>query len=199
METKTTTIDYVNVTNRNNGYTNYVLPNGVRRQFTIGQTRKIDINELKELRDCEGGEYLLKNYLIVNDQSALDFLDINPEPEYFYTEAEIKRLLSNECSLEQLEDTLNLAPQGVIDLVKDIAIKIELPDTRKRKLIFEKTGFSIDNAIKVNEILNTPVEDKTEIEKPQRKAAAITTETSSGRKAAPLETVKSSKYNVVVE
>lgn len=198
METKTTSVTYVTVKNRNNGYTNYVLPNGVRRQFTIGQTRKIDINELKELRDCEGGEYLLKNYLIINDQSALDFLDLNPEPEYFYTEAEIKELLTT-GSLDQLEDALNFAPQGVIDIIKDMGIKMELPDTRKRKMIYEKTGFNIDNAIKVNEILNEPTETKEE-EKPQRKAQPVAATESTGRKAAPIATKtapKANKYNVV--
>lgn len=185
METKTTTVNYVNVTNRNNGYTNYVLPNGIRRGFTIGQTRRIDINELKELRDCDGGEYLLKNYLIVNDKTALDYLDLNPEPEYFYTEKEIKELLLD-GSLEQLEDALNFAPAGVIDLIKDIGIKIELPDVRKRELIFKMTGFSIDNAVNVNRILNADSEEdkKTEEEKPKRKATAITPKAAPKRKVA---------------
>ena len=195
METTTTTTQYVTVKNRNNGYTGYTLPNGVKRQFTLGQTRKIDINELKELRDCDGGEYILKNYLIIEDQNALDFLDLHPEPEYFYTEAEIKELLTT-GSLDQLEDALNFAPQGVIDIIKDMGVKIELPDTRKRKMIFEKTGFSIDNAIMVNEVLATDTETNTETEdKPQRKAEAIQTKDNSGRKAAPITT--KNKYNIV--
>ena len=195
METTTTTTQYVTVKNRNNGYTGYTLPNGVKRQFTLGQTRKIDINELKELRDCDGGEYILKNYLIIDDQNALDFLDLHPEPEYFYTEAEIKELLTT-GSLDQLEDALNFAPQGVIDIIKDMGVKIELPDTRKRKMIFEKTGFSIDNAIMVNEVLSADTETTAETEdKPQRKAEAIQTKDNNGRKAAPITT--QNKYNIV--
>lgn len=195
METTTTTTQYVTVKNRNNGYTGYTLPNGVKRQFTLGQTRKIDINELKELRDCDGGEYILKNYLIIDDQNALDFLDLHPEPEYFYTEAEIKELLTT-GSLDQLEDALNFAPQGVIDIIKDMGVKIELPDTRKRKMIFEKTGFSIDNAIMVNEVLAADTETHAETEdKSQRKAEAIQTKDNSGRKAAPITT--QNKYNIV--
>ena len=63
-----------------------------------------------------------------------------------------------------------------IDLIKDIAIKTELPDMRKRKLIFEKTGFSVDNAIKVNEILEDNGEKAAEpAEAPKRKAATIET------------------------
>lgn len=195
METTTTTTQYVTVKNRNNGYTGYTLPNGVKRQFTLGQTRKIDINELKELRDCDGGEYILKNYLIIDDKNALEFLDLHPEPEYFYTEAEIKELLTT-GSLDQLEDALNFAPQGVIDIIKDMGVKIELPDTRKRKMIFEKTGFSIDNAIMINEVLAADSETNVETEdKPQRKAEAIQTKDNGGRKAAPITT--QNKYNIV--
>ena len=77
---------------------------------------------------------------------------------------------------------------------------------RKRKLIFEKTGFSVDNAIKVNEILADDGEKAAEpTETPKRKAATIET-TSSGRKAAPIatettttEATPKKKYNVIVE
>jgi len=189
MIEKTTTATYVNVKNRNNGFTGYTLTNGERRLFNIGETKKIDIEELKALSQVEGGEYLLRNYLMIEDVAALDFLNINPEPEYFYTEKEITELLEN-GSLDQLEDCLNFAPQGVIDLVKSIAIKIELPDMRKRKLIFEKTGFSVDNAIKVNQILevdNSVTEKEETVTK--RKAAPIAT-----KAAAPVR-----KYKVVTK
>lgn len=189
MIEKTTTATYVNVKNRNNGFTGYTLTNGERRLFNIGETKKINIEELKALSQVEGGEYLLRNYLMIEDVAALDFLNINPEPEYFYTEKEITELLEN-GSLDQLEDCLNFAPQGVIDLVKSIAIKIELPDMRKRKLIFEKTGFSVDNAIKVNQILEV---DNSTAEKE---------ETVTKRKAAPIEIKTAApvrKYKVVTK
>lgn len=195
METTTNTLHYVSVRNRNNGYTNYVLPNGVRKTFSPGQVRNIDVEELRELRDCDGGEYILNHYLIVNDKNALEYLDMNPEPEYFYTEKEIETLLTT-ATLAQLEDTLNFAPQGVIDLIKDMAVRMELPDTRKRKMITDKTGFNVDNAINVNHILNTEPE-KIEEEKPTRKAAALEP-TNNGRKAEPLAVeAPKSKYKVI--
>ena len=64
METKTTEVNYVTVTNRNNGTTGYTLQNGVRRQFQIGQSRKVDLEELRELAAIPGGEYILQNYLL---------------------------------------------------------------------------------------------------------------------------------------
>lgn len=190
METRTTEMSYVTVTNRNNGTTGYTLQNGVRRQFQIGQSRKVDLEELRELAAIPGGEYILQNYLIINDKTALDYLNIAPEPEYFYTEREIKELLLN-GTLDQFEDCLNFAPQGVIDLVKSMAIDLKLPDVRKRELIFEKTGFNVTNALNVNAVLDAESEKPVDKPKVGRKAQPITTVAEPTRKTAP------PKYNVV--
>lgn len=173
METVTTTKQYVTVTNRNNGTTGYTLTNGFRRQFAIGQSKDVDIAELKELIGIPGGEYILQNYLVIEDQAALSYLNLHTEPEYFYTEKEIKELLL-QGSLEQLEDCLNFAPEGVLDLIQSIAIDIKLPDVRKRDLIFKKTGFNISNALMVNQVLEGDNAQVVE-EKKTRKAAPIKT------------------------
>lgn len=185
MEKKITEANYVNVTNRNSGTTTYVLSNGQRRTFAVNETKKIDLEELKEVNAIPGGEYLLRNYLIIDDKSALDFLNIQPEPEYFYTDVEIKKLLL-EGSLDQLEDCLTFAPNGVIDLIKKIAIDLKLPDTRKRDMILLKTGFSVDNAIRVNEVLDVEDTVPTEEKEVKRKSTPITKEPAPTR-----------KYNVV--
>lgn len=180
----------VPIQNRNRGTTCYTLPNGIKREFAPGQTRNIDVDELKELAMTPGGEYALLNYFIINDTDALSALQIETEPEYFYTETEVRKLLT-EGSLDQLEDCLNFAPDGVIELIKKISVETELPDMRKRKLITSKIGFNIDNAITVNEIMNeddNKSDEKTV--KPVRKAKAI--ETTPARKAEPV-TAKS-KY-----
>ena len=74
---------------------------------------------------------------MIDDNETLDSLNMgNQEPEYFYTEADVKKLLL-EGTLDQLEDALNFAPEGVLKLIQDIAVAIEVPDTRKRKMISE--------------------------------------------------------------
>ena len=181
MENITTKTTYVEVTNRNNGTTGYTLSSGLHRDFNIGETKKIDIEELNELLVVPGGEFLLKNYLVIKDQSALDYLDIKPEPEYFYTEAEIKKLLLD-GSLDQLEDCLNFAPQGVIDLVKSLAVSLEIPDIRKREMIKDKTGFSVDNAIRVNTALAAEDEKKEEPAEKTRKSEPVKVEEKKIRK-----------------
>ena len=44
-----------------------------------------------------------------------------------------------------------------------------MPDTRKRKLILDKTGFSIDNALMINEVVNADEKTETIDEKIERK------------------------------
>ena len=186
----------VSVTNRNNGFTGYTIPDlNITRTFNIGQIKQVTLDELKQLQFVEGGDYLLKHCLIINDKNALEVLNMSDvEPEYFYTEAEIKELLTN-GSLDQLEDALNFAPEGVIEIIKSMAIKMELPDTRKRKIISDKTGLNIDNAIMVNEVMKEEHSDVTEkAEIKVRKAAPINAGSTATptRKAEPV-----SKYKVI--
>ena len=183
----------ISVTNRNAGWTGYTLSDtNTNRQFAPRETKKIPLEELQQLQYAPGGEYMLKNCFIINDMDALTALNMeNVEPEYFYTETEVRTLLET-GTLDQLEDCLNFAPDGVIDLIKTIAVETELPDTRKRKLISEKTGLNIDNAIMVNTVMATE-EDSAPTEVKSRKAAPINAASSTPtRKAEPV-----SKYKVV--
>lgn len=185
---------FVNVTNRDSGQVGYTLPDrNLHRTFAVGETKKISLEELQQLSYTPGGEYILKNCLIVNNTDALSALNLEVEPEYFYTETEVRKILA-EGSLDQLEDCLNFAPDGVLDLIKKIAVEEELPDTRKRKLISEKTGFNIDNAINVNHIVDADSgSEDVEEAVPKRKAAPLNTESSAPVRKATVP----SKYNVV--
>ena len=62
---------------------------------------------------------------------------------------EIEYLLT-QGTLDQLMDALDFAPAGVIDLIKDMSVKLELADIHKRKAILEKTGFNVTKAIEIN-------------------------------------------------
>lgn len=183
----------VKVFNRNAGATSYVIPDlGIHRNFEVGESKEIDLQELIQLSYIPGGEYVLKNCLVINDTDALSALNMDVEPEYFYSDADITKLLT-EGTLDQLEDALNFAPTGVIDVIKKQAVEMKLPDTRKRELISEKTGFNIDNAINVNRIMDEEEVAAVDTNK-KRKAQPInaSSASTSGRKA-PIP----QKYNVV--
>ena len=117
-------------------------------------------------------------------------LNIETEPEYFYTEKEIKELLIT-GTLDQLKDCLDFAPEGVIELIKKIAVEIQLPDIRKRDAITAKTGFSISNAITVNQIMDAEDEVKEEPKAVRRATPIATGEDKAARRT------NLPKYNVV--
>ena len=112
----------VAVRGRTMGEVFYRLPDSHNiRTFNSGETQYVPFEEIERLYFSPGGAYMIQNSLIVN-ADALETLGIDVQPEYFYTEEQVKELLLR-GSLDQLEDTLNFAPNGVIDLIKQISVK----------------------------------------------------------------------------
>ena len=142
----------VKVTNRNHGYTGYVIPelNNLNRNFAPGETKEISIDELRKLSWTPGGSALINNYLIIHNEEAINELVPNAEPEYLYDRDDVIRLL-NHGSLDELKDALDFAPDGVVSLIKDVAVDIKVNDVSKRETIKEMTGFDVTGAIAINE------------------------------------------------
>ena len=188
------------VKNRSNGSVGYTLPElNVNRFFAFGESKKIPLGELRQLQYADGGEYLLKNCLIVENVSALDALNMQVEPEYFYDEKKIREILLKSDNMDEFLDFLDFASKGAIAIAKKIAVEEQIPDSRKRKAISEKTGFNIDKAIEINEILDT--EEKVTKEEPkERRVKEENTEGAPKRRTtAPAVEIPSStpKYNVI--
>ena len=182
----------VKVTNRDSGSTGYSIPDrNIWRQFAPGETKTIPFSELQALQYVPGGEFTLKHLLVINDKDALSALNIETEPEYFYTESEIKELLTK-GSLDQLKDCLDFAPEGVIEINKKMAVDIKLPDTEKREAIYQATGFNVNNAIMVNTIMDENTEEKESAEK-TRRVAPVNAEEGKFRRTAPSYNVVSTK------
>ena len=141
----------IKVTNRDNGHIGYTIPdlNNLTRTFAANETKEVTMNELRKLSYIPGGKVLLKDYLVLDNKEAIEELLDQVEPEYFYTEEDVKNLLEN-GSLDALKDCLDYAPVGTIDLVKKLAVELPLNDVAKREAILEMTGFNIDSAIMVN-------------------------------------------------
>jgi hypothetical protein len=155
----------VNVRNRNNGSTGYFLADArINRTWQPNEVKQISLGELESLQWEPGGDYILKNLLVVEDAEVVKDLNMQVEPEYFYTEEEIRKVLF-EGSLDALLDFLDFAPEGAIEVIKHIAVNEELPDTRKREAISKHTGFNIDTAIQINRMMEEPAEE-TATEKP---------------------------------
>lgn len=134
------------VKNRSAGIVGYTIPDlNIKRRFVAGEAKNISKEELEKLAYQPGGAYLLANYLQVSAEDVKT-LDIETEREYFFSEADIKKLMT-EDSLDAFLDALDFAPEGVIDMIKDYAVKLPLKDTDKIDALKKKTGFDAHAAL----------------------------------------------------
>ena len=110
----------IKVTNRDMGSVGYVIPDlgNLNRQFQSGETKEIPFEELERLSWVPGGMYILKNLLVIHDEDAVKEILGDVEPEYYYSEANVKRILLY-GTLDEFLDCLDFAPVGVLDMVKD--------------------------------------------------------------------------------
>lgn len=144
--------DIVTVRNRSNALVGYEIPElRINRNFTKNEVKKIKMGELRQLSYISGGQAILNNYLVIENSTAVEELIPNAEPEYHYTEADVRKILLT-GSIDELLDTFDFGPEGIKDIIKDIAVKEQLNDVKKREIIKEKTGFDVTKAIYINEL-----------------------------------------------
>ena len=185
----------VRVTNRDNGHVGYKIPdmNNLVRDFSANETKNITVEELKKLAYISGGPTLIRDYLIIDDAEVVKEVLGEVEPEYYYTENDVKNLLLT-GSLDALKDCLEFAPKGTIDLVKKLAIEMPLNDIAKRKAILEMTGFNVDAAIMVNEETK---EESDNTQRVRRISEPVKEEVKSTGRRTAAPTVSESKYKIL--
>ena len=185
----------VRVTNRDNGHEGYKIPdmNNLVRDFSANETKNITVEELKKLAYISGGPTLIRDYLIIDDAEVVKEVLGEVEPEYYYTENDVKNLLLT-GSLDALKDCLEFAPKGTIDLVKKLAIEMPLNDIAKRKAILEMTGFNVDAAIMVNEETK---EESNDTQKVRRISEPVKEEVKSTGRRTTVPTVSGNKYKIL--
>ena len=178
----------ITVVNRSTGRVGYTVPEmHVVRQFAYREKKEIPFGELEALSYLQGGMPILKNYLVIKNEEAVKELGLDIQPEYYYTEEDVKKILL-EGTLDEFLDCLDFAPDGVLEMIKKMSVSLPVNDMKKREAILEKMNFNVTRAI---EIQNTKSDDELEEEKkatPTRRASVPATH--ERRAAAP-------KYNVV--
>lgn len=159
--------DLIVVRNRNRGGTSYQYE-GDWIRFEYNESKKVPFAHLKALTYTYGGQYLLDNCLCIENQEALEQLNMKVEPEYFYTQEQIRNILFN-GSYDEFADFLDFAPLGAIEMAKNYAVTEEIADMKKREMLGEKTGLNITNAIMVNRVMNEDNNDAEEQAPKQRR------------------------------
>ena len=159
----------IKITNRDNGSVSYAIPdsNNLRRYFHSGETKEVTWEELLKLSYSTGGRYILKNLMLIHNAEAVEALLGEVEPEYFYDKARITELLKN-GSLDELLDCIDFAPKGTLDLLKQVAVDIEINDVAKRDAIRKGLQFDVTKAIEINK----ETKDSVDTEKKVRRVKA---------------------------
>lgn len=161
----------IRVTNRDRGSVGYLIPDlgNLNRQFESGETKTITYEELEKLSWIPGGDYILKNCLVIHDEEAVQQLLNGVEPEYYYNKDDIKRLLTT-GTLDEFLDCLDFAPDGVKNMIKDMSVALPLNDVAKRQAILEKLNFDVTKALQIEAA--TREKDTAEEPASKRRAAA---------------------------
>lgn len=189
--------DIIRVENRDNTLVGYRIPElNIQRRFEAYETKEITMRELRSLSASKGGRNVIKNHLIIHSQEAVQELIPDVEPEYFYTTKDVEFLLLR-GSLDQLLDALDFAPEGVVALIQEEAVRLRINDLSKRDAIFEKTQFNVTKAIEIQQIAN---ENKQTTEVRTRRAAPIgqTIEEELPEESAPVRRTAQPKFKINV-
>ncbi len=180
------------VTNRSASVVCYSVPEiGIKsRTYQPGETKKISYEELEGLNYQPGGAALIREYLQIKDIEVRNEFVGKVEPEYNMTPEQVKELILN-GSLDEWLDCLDFAPEGVIDLVKELSIELPAVDTRKIQAFKEKKNVDLASAIKIRQEekaeeeaqkMTVNTERRTQKAKEVEKPAAPTARRTSGSK-----------------
>lgn len=141
----------VKITNRYDGMASYEITDlGINRLFMAGETKEVTAEEVRKLSYSIGGIALLKDFLVIDNPELVEEILGAVEPEYYYTESDVKNLLEK-GTLAELQDCLDFAPEGTVELIKKVAVETKLNDIQKRQAILEGAGFDVNTAVMVNE------------------------------------------------
>ena len=186
-----------NVKNRSASVVVYKIPEmNIRRSYNPGETKVVTFEELERLSYIDGGRELMANFLQIQDVKATKDLNIHTEPEYNMSEQDIVKMIQR-GSLDEFLDMLDFAPIGVIDLVKDLAVKLPMNSVEKRQALKDKTGFDVTVAIQ--HLMEQQAEENAPaaIEAPKRRVVKEKVET--GRRASTPTYTRVAKEEVTEE
>ena len=183
------------VTNRSAGLVCYAVPDlGIKnREFQPGETKKISKQELTQLSYLPGGLRLIREYLQVQDIQAREEVVGKVEPEYNMTSADVRELILH-GSLDEWLDCLDFAPEGVIDLIRQLSIEIPLTDTQKMEAFQQKKGINLARAIQAKKEEAAEMAAAAAQETPQRR---VKREEARPEEPQTARRTSGSKYNVV--
>ena len=179
--------DYVMVENRSAGTIVYNIPERqIRRELAPRQAIRVPKDEIEALAYTAGGMNLIRNHLLVKDEEILDELKVHREPEYYWNADKVAALIKT-GTLDEFLDALDFAPEGVIDMIKDLSVQLPLNDFSKRQALKAKTGFDVDAAI-AHDVENRTPEDGEAVAPKEEKVRRV--QKTTGRRTSGAKVIK---------
>lgn len=174
----------------------------VRRELPAGGSIKVSAGEIREMTYSKGCMELLRNYLqVCNKNLALEIgvSEDSIENEYNWTINDIHKCLL-EGSLEELEDAMDFAPEGIKESLLSEAVNLEIPDVRKREVISKAMDRDVSKIIENKHLIEADTKEAAEKKTTTRRVTKKTT-TTSKRRASTKKTAAAtdSETNEVVE
>lgn len=177
---------YVQVRNLAGHSVIYNLPEEhIRREFGPTETKRIKYDEIQKLYERPGGATLIRDFLSIEDDDIAKEFGVTEDVlahEYKWTVKDVDKLLHT-GTLDELEDALDFAPEGIVDLIIDRAVVLRVPDIRKRKAILEHTGKDINSMIQNQIEVERQLGENKEDEAPKQRRVQSKEVTNTGRRA----------------
>lgn len=156
---KITNDTMVEVINTSSGSVGYVpeMSTVSKKWERQGTVKKVKLGELRDVIGTVGGYVLFsENLLLIRDESIREELGLPELDRYTFTEKEVKELLQSK-SLDELEDVVQNCTDDMLDTITTTAIKEEVSDLNKLRMIEDYTGVNVVEAIKSHQEENPTV------------------------------------------
>ncbi|MGL5958145.1 MAG: hypothetical protein ACRCZZ_06090 [Phocaeicola sp.] len=167
----------IKLTNRSAGTVGYTAYTGQSRLFqsanTAGSTVAVSEEEVRQLSYTRGGNTLLTDFLLIEDETLRKELLPDVEFEYFFTKKDVQDSLENETP-EEIAERIEFAPQGVKDLYESVAVEVSLDSSAKRDAVSKAVGKNIEKQIKNNEAIQAEAPAQNDEKKPARRQRKAT-------------------------
>lgn len=144
-------MEKIKVTNRSDSVVGYRLPEkNLQRDFAPNESKEISSEELQQLIYQPGGQELLDAYFRIDNAEVAQEMSpwVSNEPEYFYTEADVKNILLK-GTVDELLDLLDFGPEGTKELAKSLAISLPCTNTLKLDALQKYFNINISSMIAI--------------------------------------------------
>lgn len=159
----------------------------IRRSFAANEEKTLTAGELRKLNYKRGGHVLLNEYLNISNEELANEFGVSSDAfknEYSWDVDKVDKVLLKE-PIEVLLDALDFAPLGILDLIQERAIALNINSMDKREAISKALNIDLSKMIEIRKDEKaTKAANGTAAKEPERKRRVASSENSNKGKTA---------------